>query len=308
MTPWDAEAREDGFGARRFESHRELGRVEVLDVCPPLATPAAEQAIRARAARLRQAPSPSAAGVLRVTRARDTLTITSAVPDGVTLAEVLASLEFGVVQVSDEALLELAGATARAVASLHQAPGGSVHGAITPSHVLLRTDGGVVLTGVVFVDALHGLQYNRGQLWRTLGLALPPATGLPRFDLHADVTQLAVVVLSLLLRRHIAPGEYPHAIEGLLTAVTARVGVGRTLRQWLLQGMHLHSRALFSSAVDAERAYTSFVPQAAGAREELQALVRQLRREPAPARVTLPAAAAAGFGVDETAFPALAAS
>jgi hypothetical protein len=119
---------------------------------------------------------------------------------------------------------------------------------------------------------------------------------------------MATVIVSLLLRRQMAAHEYPAAIDDMVSGVTARVGVGRTLRQWLLQAMHLHPKALFSSAVDAERAYVSFVPQWSGAREELQALVRQLRPAPAPAPAALPVAVARGFALDGALFPQLAAN
>jgi hypothetical protein len=304
-TTLNLDVREDGFGARRFESDQQAGRVEVLDVCAPLATPAAEQAIRARAARMPDRQSPFVADVLRVTRGRQTLTVTSSVPDGVTLADVLAALEFGTASASDEAVLELTRATVRALAAMHEMVGSPAHGALTPSHVLLRSDGRVMLTGAVFADALRGLQCHREQLWRTFSLALPFSAGLPRFDLRADVTQLGAVVLAILMRRQLSPHEYPNGIAELAGATAMRYAYGAPLRGWLLQALQLNTKAMFGSAVDAGKAYATIVPQVSGSREELRRLVRQMRGESVPGGLPL---GLPGFAMPDTDFPHLGAN
>ena len=47
--------------------------------------------------------------------------------------------------------------------------------------------------------ALEQLRFSRERYWRELRIALPSAPGLPRFDHRADVTQIGVVALSLIL-------------------------------------------------------------------------------------------------------------
>ena len=137
------DTRRDGFGVRRFDQDPQAGRVEVLDLSPELATPASEQAIRTRAARFGKAPM--LATIHRIARVGDTLSVTSAAPAGVTLADVLAALEFGTVSLSEQGILELAAATIRAVAAMHELPGAPAHGALSPAHVLFCRDGGVLL-------------------------------------------------------------------------------------------------------------------------------------------------------------------
>ncbi len=200
----DLGVREDGFGTRRIADDPESGRVEVLALSPELSTPAAEQAIRARAARLADLTLSGVAPVVRISRSADGLAMATAVPEGISLADVLAALEFQTVKLPDEALVELAGETVRAVAAMHAA--GAVHGALSPSHVILRRGGGVALSGAAFADALQSLQFNRERLWRAFGLALPPSASLPRFDQRADVTQLGALVIAILLRRPRAAG------------------------------------------------------------------------------------------------------
>jgi hypothetical protein len=304
-TTVNLDVREDGFGSRRFEWDPHAGRIEVLEVCTALAAPAGEQAIRARAALMPDRQSPFVADVLRVTRARHALTVTSAVPDGVTLADILAALEFGTITATDEALLELARAAIRALAAMHEMVGSPAHGAVTPSHLLLRSDGRVMLTGTVFADALRALQCNREQLWRTFSLALPFSAGLPRFDRRSDVTQLGAVVLAILMRRQLNPYEYPSGIAELAGSTAMRYGCGAPLRGWLLQALQLNTKAMFGSAVDASQAYGTIVPQVSGSREELRRLVRQMSGDAVPAGLPT---ALPGFAMPRTDFPHLGAN
>ena len=272
--------REDGFGARRFENDGPAGVLEVLAVSPLLVTPAGEQAIMARAARLDTLPDGIAGRVLRIARDGGTLCVTTAVPDGVTLGDLLAALEFGTVALSDTAILELAGATVRTMAALHEVAAGAAHGALCPSHVHVARNGRVVLTAALFGESLQALQYNREQLWRTFGIALPPSATLPRFDQRADVAQLGAVVLAILLRRTLAAAEYPKAALDLIGNATERYGAcAPALRMWLQQALQLHPKAMFATAADAARAYDDAVADVSGRRAgglAVQAAVRRL--------------------------------
>lgn len=301
----NGEERQDGFGWRSMERDREGGEVEVLDVSAPLATPASEQAIRTRASRLTACDdSPFLARVVRVTRTGQTLSVRSAVPDAVSLADLLAALEFGTVRASDHAILELTRAMMRALAALHEMPGAPSHGALTPGHLWVRGDGRVMLGGAVFADALQGLQCNREQLWRTFAIAMPFSAGLPRFEVRSDVTQMGALVLATLLRRQLNAAEYPNGVADLVAAGAARYSCGLSLQLWLQQALQLHTKALFSSAVDAGQAYGRIVPQVSGARAELRNLVRQMRGDQ-PTTGSPPGAGGASAG---PAFPQIAAS
>jgi hypothetical protein len=291
------DTRHDGFGSRHHGQDTQFGRVEILDLSSALGTPVAEQAIRARAARLAEANGPTLSRVVRITRAEQTLSIISTAPDGVLLGDVLAALEFGTVTLSDQAILELANATVRAVAAVHQISASSAHGALSPAHVLVQRDGTVLLTGAVFGDALQALQCNREQLWRVFGVALPPSASLPRFDQRADVTQLGALVVAMLLRRTLTASEYPKGVIDLVAAAADAVSVGNAvrsaLRMWLQQALQLHPKAMFASAADAARAFEDVMAGVTGRRAGsvlLQAVIRQMSGDPMPDEIAAPPA------------------
>ena len=248
----------DGLGERRMAMQVPYGQVEVLSLAPALVThAAAEAAIRARAARLADVDAPVFTPVRRVERDATGVHIVADAVGGFRLSELLARLEASGEIVSDAGMLELASSVVRALASLHRLAGGLAHGALTPAHVVLGNEHGVVLTDGVFGAAFESLQWNRERLWREFGVALPASASLPRFDQRTDVTQLGGVVLAIALRRPLRDDEYPRSLTDLVvaaTADTASPGMG-ALRMWLLQALQLHPRATFASAVEAERAF-----------------------------------------------------
>jgi hypothetical protein len=315
--------RHDGFGSRYSARDLHFGAVEILELSSALGTPAAEQAIRATAAR-QEANASMLCRVIRIARKEQTLSITSVAAEGIGFSDVLAALEFGTVTLGDEAILELAGAAIGAVARMHQLPGSPAHGALNPSHLIVRRDASVALTGTVFGDALQALQCNREQLWRIFGVALPPSASLPRFDQRTDVTQLGTLVLALLLRRTLTPGEYPKGMIDLVEVATEGISVSprcrSALRMWLQQTLQLHPKALFASASDAARAYADVVADVRGRRaaSQLHRAIRQLSGDPvapempaaAPRPVTArppepPPVAARSFPFLRSVFPVL---
>ena len=305
QVPQRSDVRHDGFGARHSTCDSYFGPVEVIELSSALGTPAAEQAIRASAARQTDTAAPMLRRIVRIARSGETLTITSIAADGVTLSDLLAALEFGTITLGDEAILALAGAITTAVAAMHVMPGSPAHGALSPSHIVVRPDGSVVLTGAVFGDALEALQFNREQLWRIFGVALPPSASLPRFDQRADVTQLGVVVLALLRRRALTAAEYPKRVIDLVDDATAALAVSprcRTaLRAWLQQTLQLHAKALFASAADAARAYGDVVADFTDDRAAMQQVQSAVRHvlgvpvEPEPVAIPMPSVLRAAF-------------
>lgn len=276
-----APVREDGFGVRRVVADPRLGLVERLDLAPALSTFAAEQAIRARAAHLASAFDGGFGRVLRIERKGESLSIVSAIPDGIPLSDLLAALEFKTVTLSGAELLELAASVVEAVATVHQRLGARAHGALTPAHIVVQRDGSTILTGAVFAEALQSLERNRELLWREFGLALPASATLPRLDQRGDVTQLGAIVLAIGSRRILRRDEYPRTATDLVNAVALSEDLPRNarLRQWLQDTLQLHGRVVFSSAVDAAEVFREIVPPNAGdgvTRLALQTALRQL--------------------------------
>ena len=282
-----AYTRDDGFGTRRVVEDPSLGRVEVLDVVPALATPDAEWAIRERVEQLRAIGSPLLVPVHRVDRTGDGLSVIGAAADGIPLCEVLAAMEFGTLALPADAVLELAAVTVRAVGAVHDALGTLPHGALNAAHVVFQRDGSVVVTDAVFGDALQRLELNREELWRRFSIAMPAAATTPRFDRRNDVTQLASVVVAILLRRTLLAHEYPRAIPDLAIAASAEYGgqsAGASkLRNWLQQALQLQARAPFSSAAEAAEAFLDVAAATRttqGGAALLHAAIRRLLGEP----------------------------
>jgi hypothetical protein len=266
---------EDGFGARSLVFDPQHGRVERLDLVPALASPASEQAIRARAGYHNSLEDNSLGRVVRITRTGDALSVFSIAPDGVPLSELLAGLEFKTVSLSGEELLELASSVVTALASMHERRQGIAHGALTPAHIVLQRDGSTALTGAVFVDALQALQRSREHLWRDFGIALPTSASAPRFDQRGDVTQLGAVVLAITQRRSLRRDEYPKNTQeiAMTVSVTDNQVADSKLRTWLQDALQIHGRVSFSSAVDAARAFHDGLP--AATERTLEALALQ---------------------------------
>jgi hypothetical protein len=276
---------EDGLGARRFErDHSTDTIVEVLEVSPALAAhDEFEAAIQARAARVSDAGVDGIACVRRVERDGDMLRVVADHVEGLRLPDLLQEAIKGNIPLPQSAALELAGRILHIVSALHQVPGMS-HGAITPSHVVITRTGSVVLTDAVFGPALEALQRNREQLWREFRLALPASASLPRFDQRADVAQLGATILAITLGRSLRESEYPRAVNEAVIAATLAARPGETgtstsaLRMWLQEALHLHPRANFPSAIDAQRAYEEVLRPAAAQRGGVAALETVVRR------------------------------
>ena len=266
----------DGLGERWLTTVAPHGRMEVLALAPVLSTQTmSEPAIRARAARFAaDVDMETIAAVRRVERDGAAVRVLADPAPGVRLSDLLAQLETGGDMLSHAGMLELASSVVRALAAVHAMPGGLAHGTVTPAHVAVKADGGVVLTDAVFGPALEALQWNRERLWREFGVAMPASASLPRFDQRADVTQLGAVVLAIALRRRLRADEYPrHAIDLVLQA-TADISAPGTsaLRMWLQTALQLHPRSTYASAVDAERAFGEGVAQPGQRRAGMKAL------------------------------------
>ncbi len=251
------------FGVRRRMDDGTLGRVEVLDLIPALATPAAERAIRARVAAIDRRGPEGLLPAYRLERDGARLSVISVMEEGVRLRDLLAELELGTASLPADALVALAAACVRTVSRLHVTLDPLSHGSLTPAHVLVRRDGEVLLTDGVFGDALEQLEGSRGMLWRGFSIAMPPSAATARFDRRADVTQLGSIVLAIFLRRRVLMHEYPGSVADLVMTAAKGSHLSATgssrLRTWLQQALQLQSRAVFPSALEAGVAFADVV-------------------------------------------------
>jgi len=267
--------RRDGFGTRQIELTAPYGRVERLVLSPALSTPVSEQAIRARAAYLTGLGPAPVGRVVRIERKGTELSILSEVPEGATLSDILAALEFGTLTISDDEVLELAASVVQAAGSMHEAFGAIVHGALSSAHVVVTLGGETVFTGAVFGDALQALKRNREHLWREFGIALPSAASVPRFDQRGDVTQLGALVLAILQRRSLRHDEFPRGFDNLVmnTSIGLTTQLNSRLRTWLQDALQLHGRVVFDSCVDAAAKFSRVLPNG---RDEVSALALRM--------------------------------
>ena len=106
--------------------------------------------------------------------------------------------------------------------------------------------------------ALEQLRFSRDRYWRELRIPLPSSPGLPRFDHRADVTQIGVVALSLVLGRMLRDDEYIANLPDVLAsawAISPKGGLEplpSALRGWLSRALQLDPRQPFASAVEAK--------------------------------------------------------
>lgn len=259
--PEDAPSFRDGLGDRRpIADGAGLPR-ELLSIREELTTvPSFEFALRERFVRLAEFRHPHfvpARAVERLRGADESLGLVSDRIDGIRLSVLFAEAAARGLNLDIDAALGLMRQIVQAVARLHESWRDVSHGALGPERVVLTPDGRLMITEYVLGAALEQLHYSQERYWQDLRLALPRSTGLPRFDQRADVLQIGLIGLSLVLGRPLREAEYPSRISELLR--TAHIIVPRggfeplppALRTWLTHALQLDVRHPFASAVEA---------------------------------------------------------
>ena len=263
---------EDGLGRRyrpaaRLESDAPLEilcfRHEITDV------PSFEFALRERVARFSDLQHPAFTRIRKVDRLNDehgTVVLMSDGAAGVRLIDVLSDVERSGRVLDVNAALSLVRQLISAIAALHR-HARVAHGAIAPERMYVTPRGRLFLVEYALGAALEQLKYSRERYWKELRVALPMNVGLPRFDERADLTQIGVVALSLMLGRAFRDDEYPRQIEALVSAVRARAVDGTqespspALLEWLKRALQLDVRSSFRTIFEAETALDQLLSQ-----------------------------------------------
>jgi PEGA domain-containing protein len=254
---------EDGIGERhQVESHGRHETVELLCLRDELTSvPSFEFALRERVSRLAAFRHASYGHVRSVERLKDkgsTLALVSDCTPGVRLSEILQFAEREQITLDIDAALSLLRQLVPAAALLHENAPDIAHGALSAERIVITPASRIVIVEHVLGSALEQLRFSHERYWKELRIALPRSAGLPRFDHRADVTQLGVVALSLILGRPLADDEYPGRVGDVVAsawAMSSRGGLEPLpagLRAWLTRALQLDSRNWFRSAIEAQ--------------------------------------------------------
>jgi hypothetical protein len=254
---------EDGLGTRRLAVDRSRNEtVEMLCLRGDLSgVPSFEFALRERLSHLAAFSHACYGRVRSVERLKDpasTLALVSDVTVGMRLSEILRLAEAAEVTLDIDAALCLLRQLVPAVAMLHENMPDIAHGAIAAERLVVTPGARLIVVEHVLGSALEQLRYSQERYWRELRIAVPRSAGLPRFDHRADVTQIGVVALSLILGRRLHDEEGPSRLGDLVSsawAVSTRGGLEPLpagLRAWLMCALQLDARHSFESAIDAQ--------------------------------------------------------
>ena len=300
---------QDGLGERRRIS--DVSGAETIEqLClrsELTAIPSFEFALRERASRVanfRHAYYGRVRSIDRLTDPASTLAVVSDSIKGVRLANLLAANERRPLTLDINASLHLVRQVVSAVAMLHETARDVAHGAIGPERIIVTPNARIVVVEYVLGAALEQLRFSRERYWRELRVALPASPALPHFDHRADVTQIGVVALSLVLGRLLHDDEFPDGAADILELAPAISSTGEhralppALRSWIGRALQLDSRHSFANAIEArdeldrvlsadeegdEEAVAIVGPAASAAAAEQEAAARSRTEPAAPA-------------------------
>jgi hypothetical protein len=291
LSSWYTQGASDGFGDRLLMfDNATTGPLELLRVRPDFSfVPSFESRLRARVERLSGFTHRSVAATRAIDHldSGEGLTVISAHVPGTRLSELFPAsrLHAGM---HPAAARWVMGELVSALAALHRQYPGVAHGAVAPERIVITADRHVVLTDYVFGDALAGMRLPAERLWTEFGIVGGRTGDAPRLDQRGDVTQVALVGLSLIIGRRVTPDDFTRQLERLLDDLTAACerqapGTGVGMRAWIERAL---SDEGFPSAVEAEAALTlltgpAAIPEAAAPAVDDASVGRALVATPA---------------------------
>jgi hypothetical protein len=199
----------------------------------------------------------------------DSLALLSDAVDGARLSRVLEVAAASKLDLDVNVALCLLRQIVPAVAMLHQNARDVSHGALAPERIIVTPNARVVLVEYVFGAAIESIGFSRERLWKQLRIAVPPGAGSARLNHRADVMQIGVVALALVLGRPLGDDEMrdPGALVGSATensVVGGREPISESLRRWLSRALQLDSQGSFESALEAQLALDDVLSGDAG--------------------------------------------
>jgi len=189
----------DGLGVRYVRTDGTDDPVEVLR--PLWDVGKMQNAIRQRVSRLVSFRQARFVPVRAAEVPRDDATTIEVVSDylsGHRLSQYLDASLGGTASIETSAAIYILRELLGALALLHESRG-VTHGAIGPERILITPKGRVVVADYVLGPAIERLEFTRPRLWREFRIPLPAGKGVPKLDDKADVVQVGVTALALLL-------------------------------------------------------------------------------------------------------------
>jgi hypothetical protein len=259
LTTWYAQGQSDGFGDRLLMfDNTNAPSWEILRFKPILARePRFDAALRERVEQLAAFQHDAFPLVRPIKRLGhdDGLAVVSTYSGGASLSEALKKPR------SAEFALRLIRQLVPALAALQRVGPGVAHGAVTIDRIILSADGRLMIREHMVGQALDSLEWSAARLWTEFGILVPRSSAAVHIDERTDITQLAVVILSLLAGRRIGPDEYPDKTVELLDELTLKNHLHnpsnpakfQALRHWLERALQLSGQS-FTSVHDAEGA------------------------------------------------------
>lgn len=287
----------DGLGERRTAQDPAGADVDLLRLRQELSTvPSFEFALRERISRLANFRHPAFARIRSLERpsaSDNALTVVSDHAPGVRLSVLLTAAEERGVPVDLGAALCLLRQLVPAIAILHETARDAAHGAIAPERLIVTPSARLIVAEYALGSALEQLLFARDRYWTELRVPLPRAAGLARFDHAADVLQIGVVALSLILGRRLKDDEHGGRLADLVTSARATLADGGSdvlpdaLQQWLQRALHLDARGAFPSAIEARLAFDRVIEECGddASPTRLEALLARCRGEWTPRAV-----------------------
>jgi serine/threonine protein kinase len=247
---------EDGLGTRHHADGPGGEPLEVLELHDQFNTDAFERALRERLAALSGFHSTWFSQVRTVQRVTQHASKLFVVSDRIAGARLSTILSASPQPIDANATVCLIRQLVAGVALLHEKLPNIAHGAIAAERVIITPKARLVISDYVLGEALEELRYSPDQYWNELHVPLPNELR-PTFDQRADVMQIGILALELILGRRVDRDDYPVRIHDLTERAWAQSAEGSgkplppELRTWLLRMLQLESEQAFASAVDA---------------------------------------------------------
>ena len=252
---------QDGLGERRQTTGAGNQLLDLVIVHESLGSAAGfEAALRQRAGELasfQHASFPRLKGVGRLSKPPSRIVVATDHVSGVRLSDLLAIAERRLIPLEYDGAIGLVKQLLDGAASLHGAVPQACHGAFAPERLLLTSDARLIVVDYVFGSAIERLGYDQERYWKELRVAVPLVDGTTAVDRRADVVQIGVVALSLLLGRLLNEEEYPDGIAEMVEGLNAVSPNGLAMlpsetKSWLRRALQVDKERSFATAIDAK--------------------------------------------------------